>query len=287
MAEKVTKRIKTEITDWDAQNRIFQNIHDRMVAIFKAEFKSIEAELKTIENNFTSEETVPSTLDGMKAEADVFGPDFDLTLNKIPITGFTAPLWVPIGLVVGLQALPAAGIMTKKRREKKALKTMKENLEKNMEELTLSVLDEITQSTKLAEALDEKVKKVKNAFTNLLEDIQRFIEADRKILDKMELEVRDQSQQLAQTYTPLYMEIEDLIKHMSCLYLSAIRAYDIDVNNLGQYEYLGEGEFACVYRAWWTPTKSKPPLCVSIKAFKDPVTPDNACEALREEENLW
>ena len=283
MAAKVTKRIKIEINDWDIQNKIFQNIHDTMVATFKAEFKSIEDELKAIEKNFTSEKT-----DEMCAEGEVPNLDPILTLNDKLVIGFTAPLWVPIGLVVGIFALPAAKILAlrKKHKQQKALKSMKENLEQHMEALTLSILDEMNESTKLDEALEDKVKELMYAFKKLLDYVPKFIEADRDILNKMKLEVHDRAQQVEQSYRTVYEKIGDVIKDLNCLYLSTIRAYDIDVKDLHSYEYCGEGNFAQVYLAEWKLQKTNPPLCVAIKVMKDPVTRENACDILMEEENL-
>ena len=287
MTAKIQKRIKTEINDWDLNNKAFQKIHDIMVATFKLHFKSIESELKSIETNFTSEETMQSIINELKTDTEVADVDL-LTLNEKLVIGFTAPIWVPISIVVGIFALPVAGIMAlhKKRKRAKQLKEMKANLELHMQELTESILDEMIASTKLQEALTDKVDELMKVFSKLLEEIPRFIEADRNILDQMELELRDQARQLVTTYKPLFYEIEDLLTEMTCLYLCAIRAYDIDISDLSKYDYLGEGQFARVYQAQWKPNKNFPPRLVAIKALKEPVNEDNATEIIQEEENL-
>ena len=284
---RVKKRIKGEINEWDLQNQVFQKIYDSMVADFKQNFKCITSELKTIENNFTSEDIMQTVIDEMKADSDHELPlhDHDLTLGEKLVIGFTAPIWVPMGLVISMFAFPATGFMVLNQNRLK-LKDMKENLEPNMKELTEETLDEMTALPVLKETLKDKVDELMIAYSNLLEDIPRIIEGDRKILNQLEQEFKDHAQQLGETYRPLYSDIDKQIAKMKCLYLCAIRAYDIDIKDLSKYEYLGEGQFGPVYQALWKPNKKCPPRLVAIKVPRHPVTANNALEILQEEKNL-
>ena len=223
MSAKVSKRIKTEINEWDVENHKFQKINDALIAIFKKEFRSMETERLNIERGFQGEEDAMKTiLNEVRAveEVDEINDDLFTTNEKLAI-GLTSPLWVPIGLVISLFALPVAGIMAlhKKRKEKKALKEMKENIERGMADLTDTMLRELVASPKLKEALQDKLQELMQTFDALLEEIPRFIDADRKMLRKMESEVFDRSKELVETYRPLYDDVQCLIADMNCIYL--------------------------------------------------------------------
>ena len=216
MKARIMKRIKVEVNDWDLTNKVFQKIHDTMVDTFKRHFHYITLELKNIETNFTSDETMPIIIDKRIEDSDEL-QDPDFTRNEKLLIGFTAPIWVPVSIVVGLVALPVVGIkaLRKKRKEAKQLKEMKANLEHHMEELTASILDEMIASTTLEKALKHKVDELNNAFCNLLDNVPRFIKADHKILDHMELEFKDKAKHFVTTYKSVYSDIDELTGEIS------------------------------------------------------------------------
>ena len=108
------------------------------------------------------------------------------TLKEKLAVGLSAPIWVPIGLVIGLFALPAAGILTmnRQRKEKKQLQLIKANLEGYMSECTAAILDETIGSTMIADAVRGKLRELTDVF-----EIQD--EISTAILEQLKLHLLD------------------------------------------------------------------------------------------------
>ena len=288
MSALVWQRVKKEINLWDTEGKKFQSIHDDLLAEFKEKFQSIEAQRRDIEKTFVSRNQ--DLTEDHDEETELDDEELEpLTFNDKLMIGITSPIWVPVGLVVGLVALPVVGIkaLFKKSKKKKILKEMKEDAGDILEDMSCRFLDELIQENRLDEIIDDKMQELTKKFDPLLKSIPRLIEADRQLLMKMERDVNDHTRTVEERYRPLYAELQDLMNEMKVLHLTSIRAYDIDLTKLALADQaFAEGQLAEVRTAHWSKVKKCAPVPVIVKKQRVPVHLGNIAEIVKEEDTL-
>ena len=115
-AAYATKRIQQEINKWDNETRDFEQVQDRLMSYVHDQCSVLENELQKEELKLAGQSPDrPESTQVYEFEPHADMPKQNDNFSSIEtkhkvLLGVTAPLWVPLGLVVGIIALPTFGI---------------------------------------------------------------------------------------------------------------------------------------------------------------------------------
>ena len=281
------KRIRMEINRWEKENRLFENIQNKIIAVFEEKFISVKLELKEIENSLMSKDR-----DAPYMSNRVYQTDEDyvgLNLKRKIIMGATAPIWIPVGLVVGMFALPAYGIKNALRRKKetKQLANYSKNKAKEMSRITNHILEEITESGKLKDLIEDKISACLALSGKLAAKIPNMIKADQLILKNLQTEMQHAGKVLDEL-KPLCNKSIQLQGQIDKYYMENIRTYDIVIDDIKKWDeeadLIGQGMFGIVFKTSMIVNGKKENI--ALKKGKVPLSEIGATEFLLEEYNL-
>lgn len=295
------KRIRSKINQWDKENQIFQNIQTFLIMKLRDMFVSLASELANIENMMAAgvpEETSVVTGGESLAEMVPAPEEVELTTSDKILLGVTAPIWVPLGLVVGMFALPVYGIKKafKKGIRKRKLSEYRTNKANEMEKVTKMMLDRLTDEDQLEVMLQDKIRSTCSPFKQMIHRIPHLIKADKEIIQNLKKRRADDADKLQLLY-PLQGEAIDLLGELDLMYMLDIRSYDIKVDDIVGWKEtdvpVAEGTFAKVFKASLRrPSEARLTPC-AIKVLKDEhsneigaLSERNASDAWLEESNL-
>ena len=290
-AAYVNKRIQQEINRWDNETRIFEGVQDNLVASF-------DEECATVENLLKKEELrlIGKTVDKSSSEYEYtyksthfkLERNRKLTNKQIAILGVTSPFWVPLGLVVGIFALPAFGIkrLIQRKKEHKQLGEYRAHRGEEMAEATKVILDGLNSESAIEDVVRGRFVKMTEEFKTKLNHIHAWIAEDKKLL-KEQKNTLDKNEQ-AYIVQDLIDEGEALENQLNSLYLCHLRNYPFEITDFTDREMIGTGGSAEVWKAKWKPPDAKDFQLVALKILDQPIETDprSASEFLLEEENL-
>ena len=282
------KRIRNEVNRWEKETRLFENIQNRIIAAFQDKFMSVKSELEEIENSLMSKDKHALDLESM-ASAQTDMDDVELGLKGKVLLGATAPVWIPVGLIVGMFALPVYGIKTalRKRKNKKQLEKYSQNKAIEMASVTKHILGEITGGGKLEELIEDKISACLAVSEELAARIPNMINADLLILKNLQTEMQNAGKDLIEL-TPLREKSMQLQGRLDKFYIEKIRTYDIDIADLNMWDettdVVAEGQFGIVFKTSRVVNGMNEDI--ALKKAKFPLSEENASEFLLEEYNL-
>ncbi len=291
LVSRVNKRIRREVNDWDNAGDVFTNIQSDMIQKFQEEFELMEDQLGAIEGNMVGKADVHAVeksaqLRKMKLEAAT--PI--LTTNQKIALGIAAPILIPLGVVVGLFALPIAGVnaIKNKLEEMRLLKDYKDNKSATMSVMTKDVLSKFIDKTSLSKLIREQLQTVSLNVENLISSIPMIIEADRILIERLQHERTASHSSLAEEYLPLYMIVSELQGKLDVFYAEKVRTYDFKYEDITwdpKSKPVSSGIFGDVYNGKMLNKEGKKvPCCVKVR--RETLNQKNITDVIIEEENF-
>lgn len=287
---KVKKRIRREVNDWDNKNGVFSDIQSELIERFQQEFELMEDQLGIIEGGMIgSTKTRPTdnyeAIRQLKLEAAL--PV--LTTNQKIALGIAAPFLLPIGVVVGLFALPVAGVRALKNKleEMRLLKEYQENKTRVMGVVTDDVLASFIDNNNLTKLIREQLDSLSTNAELMMKAIPKLIEADRMLLNKLQEQRAASEMALVEELLPMFHKCQSLQAMLDLYYVEQVRTYDTDPADIVYCNPvpLSSGLFGDIYQATLQEDDGKrKDIC--IKYRKDHLSAKNISEVLIEEENL-
>ena len=287
---KVNRRIRREVSEWDAKNKVFSEIQTDMLSKFQEEFSLMEDQLGILEGNLVGgnkQENLEDTyaaIRALKLEAASSG----LTMNQKIALGLAAPLLLPLGVVVGLFALPVAGVraLRAKLEEMRLLKNYRTNKTEALSVMTDDVLSGFIERNNLQKLIREQLSNVTTNVETLIRTIPTLIEADRNLILKLQEERTASEVSLAEEYLPLYFNCLQLLGKLDLYYVRNIRTFEYQS---GEVEWntnspvVSCGEFGTMYQCKVKGDQGWYDACVRVRQR---LANDTVTEILMEEEYL-
>ncbi|XP_078592479.1 uncharacterized protein LOC144871212 [Branchiostoma floridae x Branchiostoma japonicum] len=292
VVEHLTKKlveqgIQQAISTWDQHREFFSKLRSDLMQQFRTEFNLVEMDIADIEEKMmiVSQRVMPSAT-GHRVGNSVFYPEYStggLTIGQKIALGAASPLVIPIGVVVGLFALPVAGAMAIRKRatHKKQLQDYRENKTKYMEQLANDTMQDFVSDENLRRVVGQQVESTSTYLDHLVGTIPQLIESDERLMNEgYKLRKQEAITLTEEHYVPSLDKCEKIRGELDCCYMTTIRQYDIEYEDLVERELIASGSFGDVYKAKINSTE------VAMKYMTDSVSAQNATDLLHEECNL-
>ena len=182
------KRIKREINQWDAKTNIISGEYEKLLSACKSNFLSIDKQVQSIEADIAGrkiEKVAMTREDDTKKSSEVS------TGKKIAF-GVTAPVWVPIGVALGVVLLPVLGAayIKDKVHRRKTLEKFQADPEEYMSELMKETITNMTKCvngdlTYTYKLIEERFSELNTVFDALFEQVPRIVAADEELVKRL------------------------------------------------------------------------------------------------------
>lgn len=290
LANRVHRRIRKEVADWDMKNGIFLEIELDLIQKFQQEFELMEDQLCIVEGKMIGRgvKAVDATSTCLKPNNIQFPRGLLSTKQKI-ILGLAAPLLVPLSIVAGIVLFPIAGFQAfrSKMEDLRKLNMYRENKPDYMASLTDEILEEFLKRSNLYRLIQEQLQQVTRNIDILFAIIPNIIEADCNLIRKLQTDREELETSLVEKYIPQHHKCRILLGRLDYLYVRSIRKFELDIDELSwdlKQPPVSAGTYGDVYRA--VLTKDETQLDVAVKIRRECVHELNVTEILLEEENL-
>ncbi|CAH1238237.1 MAP3K15 [Branchiostoma lanceolatum] len=279
---------------WNASRQYFQKIEADLIKNFKDVFNLIEEK-----HNQEIEQALSAGLDpGPTASAQdtnvIIGDEEFGVLEKV-ILGVTAPIWIPVGIAVGVLAaivgLPVIGLQAikesidKRAVDKKFMKTYNEDKSGYIKAITDRIVQELCETRQLEDFVNGCLERPIECLLKLKSAIPKIQEADKQMIDALANESRSQ-RVLRELYTPQFQDCNALQGKLALFNLKRLRQIEYNLDELlaSMLQKIGSGGFGQVYKVQ---IKSQGTLKeAALKIAKEVITEDNVIEFHNEEECL-
>lgn len=278
----VHKEIRREITRWDNTEQRFKRIQNSLLNSCCAHFAAIDNERQAIEAQIVAganAEILPSV---NCSDVNNLSSIQKLSVTERVILGVTFPLWLPLGLVVGFVALSGFSIhkLITKHRYAKHMKQYEADPGLEMATITQSNLEQLIKTHKLQEIIMQHFDTLQQKFIELYQEIPSIVAADEDLICKLSQQV-ELNEQFKSLFAELCPQGDCMRNELDFLYVTQIGNYTMNVSTYVDWQFLGEGKFARVYRATGPNGKY-----VALKAMIQPLCVKNVTNFLVEEQNL-
>eukprot|EP00058_Branchiostoma_floridae_P009606 XP_002595094.1 hypothetical protein BRAFLDRAFT_90204 [Branchiostoma floridae] len=263
------------ITDFKDRLNLIEKIHDQEID------QALNADLP-----FTHAALSQNTRSG----------DEDFNVWEKMILGFSAPLWVPVGLVIGvLVGLPIWGVMTvhdnmtkgaaKRASDTEFMKAYNEDKVGYITVITNETVDNFCQKDKLKDYINDVLQKPRECLTKLEHAIPKIEKADRQMIEALRNEDRKEND-LRGIYEPQFEQCKALQCKLAFFNLRRLGQIEYNLDDLlaSMPRKIGSGGFGQVYKVQ---IKSQGSLKeAALKIEKEAITEKNVIKFHDEEECL-
>ncbi|XP_035668162.1 uncharacterized protein LOC118410490 [Branchiostoma floridae] len=286
MKKIVEDRIKQIVCMWDQERDSFNVLREEMLAKFKADFSLVEDDILQIERSMATPLHTTHQLQASTRVEDVQDSMFTiptLTTGQKWALGAAAPVVIPLGVIVGMLALPATGLMAIAQRMSDSSRLQRYRADKKAYMTTLAdeMLQSFTSRENVHEVVKAKVEPVFQYVSQLFSTIPILIKSDERLFKEVySIAKQEKLDLVVQHLTPSLATCEELCGELDCFYLTNIRDYDILFEELLEREHIARGSSGDVYRA---ELDGKP---VALKLIRNSLYGSNASEVMQEERTL-
>ncbi|XP_019636110.1 PREDICTED: uncharacterized protein LOC109478781 isoform X1 [Branchiostoma belcheri] len=291
----VLKHTEEAMRTWNSSHQYFQKIEADLIKNFKDIFNLIEEKHhREIEQALNADLKTMSAATP-QAEAAIAFEDEEFGMFEKVVLGVTAPIWIPVGIAVGVLAavigLPIVGVkaikesMDKKAVDKKFMKTYNENKEGYVRSITDQTIQPLCEGDQLEAFVTECLQRPIECLAKLKSAIPKIQEADKQMIEALENESRSQKE-LLQLYSPQYQECNALLGKLALFNLRRLRKIEYDLDELlaSMLQKIGSGGFGIVHKVQIKRQGSLKQA--AMKIAKEPITEENVIEFHNEEECL-
>ncbi|XP_066280830.1 uncharacterized protein [Branchiostoma lanceolatum] len=290
MKKNVEDRIKQLVCRWDQEQDSFSVLRAEMLGKFKADFSIVEDDILQIERSMVTPLHTTQQQLGTSAcwnrEEDVQDSLFTiptLTTGQKWALGAAAPVVIPLGVIVGMLALPATGLMAIAQRmnDNSRLQRYRADKKAYMTSLAHEMLQSFASRDNVHEIVKEKVESIFQYVSQLFSTIPILIKSDERLIREVySIAKQEKIDLVMQHHKPSLATCEELSGELDCFYLTNVRDYDIPFDELLEREHIAGGSSGEVYRA---ELGGKP---VALKLIRNSLYGTNASEVLQEERIL-
>ncbi|KAI8483285.1 hypothetical protein Bbelb_390260 [Branchiostoma belcheri] len=290
MKKKIEDRIKQLVSSWDQEQDSFNMLQSEMLAKFKTDFSIVEDDILQIERSMATPLYTGQQQARMSGywdtEEDVQYGMFtipDLTTGQKWALGAAAPVVIPLGVIVGMLALPATGLMAiaQKMTDNSRLQRYRADRKAYMTTLAHEMLQSFATRENVHDIVKGKVESVFQYVSQLFNMIPILIESDERLIKEVYAIAKEEKLDVVmQHHKPSLATCEELSGELDCYYLTSVRDYDISFDELLEREHIAGGSSGDVYRAEW---EGRP---VALKLIRNSLYSTNASEVMQEERIL-
>ena len=280
----LSRRLREIIEQWEEDNQVFTSARKSLVKHFQQRYQFVEGQLQNLQTAVTS--------DHVNVPQNVL-LDEELTVGEKVIIGVTSPIWVPLGLGLGVVALvigtPIVGVMAIKEKMEDRRKIKKYEADKRafMTKLSAEYLDEATDESSLHTFVREQLEDAKLCLKQIEARIPELIQADKMLYEQLMDETISQ-EEIQQSYQPMMNEGSELRRRLAVFGFREVCANDISSEELEWKEdashRLGCG--ASVYKGTMRKHGDDQPMAVALKVCNKALDVTNASETMAEVELL-
>ena len=278
----LSRRLREIIEEWEEDNQVFTSARESLVKHFQQQYQYVEEQLQNLQTAVTSDHVhVPQNVP----------LDEEFTVGEKVIIGVTSPIWVPLGLGLGVVALvigtPIVGVMAIKEKMEDRRKIKKYEADKcaYMAKLSAEYLDEAMNEVLLETFVREQLEDAKLCLKQIEARIPELIQADKMLCEQLIDETRSQKE-IEETYQPIMNEGSKLRGHLAVFGFAEVWANEISSEELEWKEdashRLGCGAFACVYKGTMRKRGADQPMPVALKVCNKALDVTNASETMTE-----
>ena len=271
-------RLREIIEEWEEDNQVFTSARESLVKHFQQRYQFVEEQLQNLQTAVTSDhDNVPL--------------DEEFTVGKKVIIGVTSPIWLPLGLGLGVVALvigaPIVGVMAIKEKMEDRKNTKKYEADKcaYMAKLSAEYLDEAKNEVLLETFVREQLEDAQLCLRQIEASIPELIEADKMLCLQLIDETRSQKE-IEETCHPILNEGSKLRGQLAVFGFTEVCANEISSEELEWKEdashRLGCGAFASVYKGTMRKCGADQPMPVALKVCNKALDVTNASETMTE-----
>lgn len=286
-------RIRYVIDQWDNEERLIQNTAEQIAVYFERELVKIRRTLEEIEvyllGHSKPERLSPPSLFEFPEENKRKRSTSLSTRDKIILTVATAPIWLPLGLVCSLIAMPVIGFkkVCDIQKYKKSLKEYEADRRKQMANITDVMLQEWLHNNYLTKILQFKFDRLKEKFQQEICTLRMRIKADIMLIEDHQQCLHVQkSQHDVQLCCELFNGGKKIEGCLHYVYVRDLMQNKYTMTSFSDIMRVGEGSFSTVSSALVKPSDRGQAIQVALKRFKQPLLPEFATEFVQEEKNL-
>ena len=278
----LSRRLREIIEQWEEDNQVFTSARESLVKHFQQQYQYVEEQLQNLQTAVTSDH--------------VNGPqnvllDEELTVGEKVIIGVTSPIWLPLGLGLGVVALvigaPIVGVMAIKEKMEERRKIRKYEADKcaYMTKLSAEYLNEAKNEVLLETFVREQLEDAKLCLKQIEARIPELIQADKMLCEQLIDETRSQ-EEIEETYQPIMNEGSKLRGQLAVFGFTEVCANEINSEELEWKEdashRLGCGAFASVYKGKMRKRGADQRMPVALKVCNNALDETNASETMTE-----
>ena len=278
----LSRRLREIIDQWEEDNQVFTSASESLVKHFLQRYQYVEEQLQNLQTAVTSDHVhVPQNVP----------LDDDLTVGEKVIIGVTSPIWLPLGLGLGVVALvigaPIVGVMAIKEKMEDRRKIRKYEADKRayMAKLSAQYLHEAKNEDLLETFVRVQLEDAKLCLKQIEARIPELIQADKMLCEQLIDETRSQKE-IEETYQPIMNGGSNLRGHLAVFGFTEVCANEISSEKLEWKEdashRLGSGAFASVYKGTMRKRRADQPMPVALKVCNNALHETNASETMTE-----
>ena len=279
----LSRRLREIIEQWEEDNQVFTSARESLVKHFQQQYQYVEEQLQNLQTAVTS--------DHVNGPQMVSAKDEFLTVGEKVIIGVTSPIWLPLGLGLGVVALvvgaPIFGFMAvqEKLEDRKKIKKYEADKCAFMAKLSAEFLDEAKNGNSLQTFVNEELEDAKLCLKQIEARIPELIQADKMLCEQLLDETRSKKE-IEETYQPIENEGSKLLGHLAVFGFTEVCADEINSEELEWKEdvshRLGCGAFGAVYKGTMRKRGADQPMRVALKVCKKVLDETNASETMTE-----
>ena len=274
--EHAVRRVQNHINAWENENEVFLKVQKTLFKMWEETFQYVKCKLDQFQGNMVS---------GMHEDMADESKSSD-RLGTV-LMALSSPVWVPVGLVVGLFALPAIGIKCAVKQVKKMsqFKQYEQDSPSYMYDATERIMAQIVEGEIISEIFTAEIRKISFIHKALTKELPNLIAAEKLMCLNMIEEITNE-RTLDEGLHDLIEHANDIFGRLSLFNIANIKVFNIGIKQLELSGGLASGTYGEVRMATYCKSEEEMPIEVAVKVLKGRLTEEMASEFVLEEECL-
>ncbi|XP_064632152.1 uncharacterized protein LOC135490705 [Lineus longissimus] len=288
--EYIVKVITEEVRVWESDKRLIENSKSELIAEFKRSFYRVGSMLQEIEGGMQGTASSGTNTTPLFIKPGSPGQGLSFTSTEKLVMGLTAPVWLPLAVITLTISLPILAtialhdIIT----QHQELVSYKRDRMPFIRRWTRAAVEGLTAEMIKEQVVKKRMMQIGEQLEHFKGQIPQIIDADVKLMEKVEREMRKQADIEGQ-YSPLHKQLKKSFGKLQYIKLKFLQEEEPDFypdSAIAVKEKLGGGSFGEVYVVSLIRRGETEPCRVAAKVMKDELTERTSVEFTQERDIL-